>query len=299
MVEVRDLTVSYKVKGGTLNAVDGVSLAVRKGETVTVVGESGSGKTTLGMVVLRLINPTSGQVFFKGEDITRLGEGELKRFRGRMQLIPQDPYSSMNPRLRVGEIVSEPLLGREDREKVKEALNSVGLDWAVVDRYPHELSGGQRQRALIARALVSDPEFLVLDEPTSNLDVSIQAQILNLLLDLQSSRNLTYLFITHNMAVAKYVSDRVAVMYRGRLVEIGDAKEVMSNPLHPYTKALFDAVPEGDFRAKLRELEVRDEGRQKGCRYSDRCKFVRDQCRLREPDLLKVKENHEVACILY
>jgi|ECHhosMinimDraft_1075155.scaffolds.fasta_scaffold00419_2 peptide/nickel transport system ATP-binding protein len=299
MVEVRDLTVSYKVKGGTLNAVDGVSLAVRKGETVTVVGESGSGKTTLGMVVLRLINPTSGQVFFKGEDITRLGEGELKRFRGRMQLIPQDPYSSMNPRLRVGEIVSEPLLGREDREKVKEALNSVGLDWAVMERYPHELSGGQRQRALIARALVSDPEFLVLDEPTSNLDVSIQAQILNLLLDLQSSRNLTYLFITHNMAVAKYVSDRVAVMYRGRLVEIGDAKEVMSNPLHPYTKALFDAVPEGDFRAKLRELEVRDEGRQKGCRYSDRCKFVRDQCRLREPDLLKVKENHEVACILY
>lgn len=266
---------------------------------MTVVGESGSGKTTLGMVVLRLINPTSGQVFFKGEDITRLGEGELKRFRGRMQLIPQDPYSSMNPRLRVGEIVSEPLLGREDREKVKEALNSVGLDWAVMERYPHELSGGQRQRALIARALVSDPEFLVLDEPTSNLDVSIQAQILNLLLDLQSSRNLTYLFITHNMAVAKYVSDRVAVMYRGRLVEIGDAKEVMSNPLHPYTKALFDAVPEGDFRAKLRELEVRDEGRQKGCRYSDRCKFVRDQCRLREPDLLKVKENHEVACILY
>ncbi|MDG7029473.1 MAG: ABC transporter ATP-binding protein, partial [Nitrososphaerota archaeon] len=250
------LSVTYKVRTGFLGSVhrevkpvDGVSLSVKKGEVMTVIGESGSGKSTLGFALLRLVKPSAGRVVFSGQDIGELKGSELRRLRRKMQIVFQDPYSSLDPRLHVKDIVSEPLYGSgmKDRADIEErtarAMALVGLDPSAKSRYVHEFSGGQRQRIGIARAIVGDPQFVVLDEPTSNLDVSIQAQILNLLLDLQSKSGASYLFITHNMAVAQYVSDRVAVMYAGEMVERGASKDVIGDPVHPYTKDLLSCVP--------------------------------------------------------
>lgn len=240
IVEIENLRVSYKVREGKKIAIDNVTLSITKGETLAVLGESGSGKTTLGLAILKLVKVDEGKIYFKGNDITNLKEKEMREIRKLMQLVPQDPYSSMNPKLRIKDIVGEPLLANPDHviDKIRNSLEQVGLDPSITERYPHELSGGQRQRVLIARALISNPEFIVLDEPTSNLDVSIQAQILNLLLDLQIQKNLTYLFITHNISVAKYMADRIAILYHGKLVEIGKSKNVIMKPLHPYTTKL-------------------------------------------------------------
>ncbi len=226
IVEIENLRVSYKVREGKKIAIDNVTLSITKGETLAVLGESGSGKTTLGLAILKLVKVDEGKIYFKGNDITNLKEKEMSEIRKLMQLVPQDPYSSMNPKLRIKDIVGEPLLANPDHviDKIRNSLEQVGLNPSITERYPHELSGGQRQRVLIARALISNPEFIVLDEPTSNLDVSIQAQILNLLLDLQIQKNLTYLFITHNISVAKYMADRIAILYHGKLVEIGKSK---------------------------------------------------------------------------
>jgi len=302
IVKTEKLSVVYKTKKNKIYAVDNINIDIKKGQTLTIIGESGSGKTTLGMAILRLIKITSGKIFFKNIDITNMKENELRNLRRYMQLVPQDPYSSMNPKIKVKNIITGPIQGKIDMEKIEKTLESVGLDDSVLERYPHELSGGQRQRILIARALVGDPEFLVLDEPTSNLDVSIQAQILNLLLDIQRSRNLTYLFITHNMAVAKYISDRIAVMYSGKIIEIGNVKDIIENPLHPYTQELFNAIPDKNFRFRLKNIminEISNFNHIIGCKYSSRCKFAKEICNTRNPELINVKNEHYVACFLY
>ena len=256
LVDIRNLKVHFPIKGGLLGravasvkAVDGVDLQVKQGEVLGLVGESGCGKSTLGRAVLQLIKPTAGEVYFKGEEISHLSTSQIRHKRANMQMIFQDPFSSLDPRYTVGRVVAEPLENfnrgtRQERlERVKELLQVVGLNPNYVNRYPHEFSGGQRQRIGIARALALNPQFIVADEPISALDVSIQAQVLNLLLDLQNQFNLTYLFIAHNLAAIKHISNRVAVMYLGHIVELGNADEVYNNPQHPYTIALLSASP--------------------------------------------------------
>jgi oligopeptide/dipeptide ABC transporter, ATP-binding protein, C-terminal domain len=305
IVEIENLRVSYKVREGKKIAIDNVTLSITKGETLAVLGESGSGKTTLGLVILKLVKVDEGKIYFKGNDITNLKEKEMREIRKLMQLVPQDPYSSMNPKLRIKDIVGEPLLANPDHviDKIRNSLEQVGLDPSITERYPYELSGGQRQRVLIARALISNPEFIVLDEPTSNLDVSIQAQILNLLLDLQIQKNLTYLFITHNISVAKYMADRIAILYHGKLVEIGKSKNVIMKPLHPYTTKLIEAVPSNGYKAKIREFEISEiddsKNQSKGCSYFSRCPFAKDICKVKEPQLITIDNDHMVACHLY
>lgn len=310
------LSVTYAVRTGFLGStrrvikpVDGVDLSVRKGEVMTVIGESGSGKSTLGFALLRLVKPSAGRVVFSGQDIGELKGSELRRLRRKMQIVFQDPYSSLDPRLHVKDIVSEPLYGSgmKDRADIEErtarAMALVGLDPSAKSRYVHEFSGGQRQRIGIARAIVGDPQFVVLDEPTSNLDVSIQAQILNLLLDLQSKSGASYLFITHNMAVAQYVSDRVAVMYAGEMVERGASKDVIGDPMHPYTKDLLSCVPTMDISKKVADVKISGDPPSftdlpKGCRYSNRCKYAFGLCREKAPALASAG-GREVACFLY
>ncbi len=308
MVNVQNLKVSYRIKGRIKVAVDNVSLNIDKGETLGIIGESGSGKTTLGMALLKLVKIDSGKIYFKGKDITLLKEKDMKDIRRLMQLVPQDPYSSMNPRLKIKDIIVEPLLAYtksdtlEIKEKMERVIEQVGLDSSVAERYPHELSGGQRQRVLIARALIGDPEFIVLDEPTSNLDVSIQAQILNLLLDLQEKRNLSYLFITHNILVAKYMADRIGVMYNGKLIELGTTKNIINNPLHPYTKELIESVPLAGFKSRLKAynvLDVQEPIVLKGCVYANRCKLAKEICKIKPPDIINYNNGHKVACHLY
>ncbi|QXJ30989.1 ABC transporter ATP-binding protein [Saccharolobus shibatae] len=305
ILEIENLRVSYKVKEGKKIAIDNVTLSISKGETLAVLGESGSGKTTLGLAILKLVKVDKGKIYFKGNDITNLKEKEMREIRKLMQLVPQDPYSSMNPKLRIKDIVGEPLLTNPDNviNKIRNSLEQVGLDPSITERYPHELSGGQRQRVLIARALISNPEFIVLDEPTSNLDVSIQAQILNLLLDLQIQKNLTYLFITHNISVAKYMADRIAILYHGKLVEIGKSKSVIMKSLHPYTTKLIEAVPSNGYKAKIREFEISEaddsKNQSKGCIYFSRCPFAKDICKVKEPQLRTIDNDHMVACHLY
>ncbi len=302
IVNVKNLKVVYNKKK---IALDGISIHVDKGETLGVIGESGSGKTTLGLSILRLIKITEGEIHFKGLNITNWNEKQLRKIRKFMQLVPQDPYSSMNPKLKIRDIVVEPILNEKNGldEKVNKVLQQVGLDPSIKDRYPRELSGGQRQRVLIARAMIGDPEFIVLDEPTSNLDVSIQAQILNLLLDMQEQRNLSYLFITHNIQVAKYMSNRIAVLYGGKLVELGETKEVIKDPLHPYTMELLDSIPSSEFKVKLKQGYNYVEGENKvimrGCVYFNRCKFAKQICKDVKPELRQIKANHFVACHLY
>ncbi len=295
-----------------LKAVDGVSFKILKGEIFCLAGESGCGKTTTGRTILRLIEPTAGKILFNGENILEYDENRIKAFRRRAQIIFQDPYESVNPRMTIYDIVEEPLRihkigNKEERmEMVHKMLEEVELKppESFLYRFPHELSGGQRQRVAIARALILNPLFIVADEPVSMLDMSIRAEILNLMLSLKDRHNLTYLFITHDLAVAKYICDRIAIMYLGKIVELGDIEEVIDNPLHPYTRALISAVPVPDPREKIGEIPIKGEVTSpidlpKGCRFRPRCLYVKDICKKKEPELIEVSKNHYVACHLY
>ncbi len=320
LLEVENLQVFFPVTAGVIfqrkvadvKAVDNVSFQVRRGETLGLVGESGCGKSTTGKAVLQLIRPTAGKVNFEGTDLTKIKGGELRRFRRKMQMIFQDPYASLNPRMSVGSIISEPITihklanGKEKKDKVQNLLQTVGLNPYFANRFPHEFSGGQRQRIGIARALAVEPDFIVCDEPVSALDVSIQAQIINLLQDLQDQFNLTYLFIAHDLSVVRHISDRVAVMYLGHIMELTDRDSIFENPLHPYTKALLSAVPipdpalersreriilQGDVPSPLRPPS--------GCVFSTRCPIAIDECRTVIPEWRNVgtaDKEHWVWC---
>ena len=316
LVDIRNLKVHFPIKGGLLGravasvkAVDGVDLQVKQGEVLGLVGESGCGKSTLGRAVLQLIKPTAGEVYFKGEEISHLSTSQIRHKRANMQMIVQDPFSSLDPRYTVGRVVAEPLENfnrgtRQERlDRVKELLQVVGLNPNYVNRYPHEFSGGQRQRIGIARALALNPQFIVADEPISALDVSIQAQVLNLLLDLQNQFNLTYLFIAHNLAAIKHISNRVAVMYLGHIVELGNAEEVYNNPQHPYTIALLSASPLTDpdlERQRKRIILVGDVpspvNPPSGCPFNPRCWRAQAICREVAPPLEAKRPNHLAAC---
>jgi len=318
LVTVENVRVWFPIKSGIfldrhigdIKAVDDVSLEIERGETLGLVGESGCGKSTLGRAILRLYEPTAGRVLFDGQDITHLGESELRPLRRRMQMIFQDPFASLNPRHSVGRIVSEPLRvhrvasRRESGGRVRELLEVVGLPADAAGRYPHEFSGGQRQRIGLARALALNPDFIVCDEPVSALDVSIQAQIVNLLESLQRDFELTYLFIAHDLAVVRHISDRIAVMYLGKIVEVSPAEELYENPLHPYTISLLSAVPIPDpevERERETILLVGDlpspANPPPACRFHTRCPFVQEtRCRDVEPGLRKLEGGHWVAC---
>ncbi len=293
-----------------IKAVDGISFEVGKGEVLGLVGESGCGKTTTGRVILRLEEPTEGRAFFDDIDLFSLNGEELRKMRRRMQIIFQDPYASLNPRMKVGEIIAHPLKihglseGRE-KDTVLEFLEMVGLTPAedFYNSYPHQLSGGQRQRVAIARALVLHPEFIVADEPVSMLDVSVRATILDLMMKLKEKMGLTYLFITHDLATAKYVCNRVAVMYLGKIVEMGSIDRVFEEPLHPYTKALLSAIPIPDPTVKRERLVIGGEvpnpiNPPPGCRFHPRCPFATERCKQEEPQLVEVEKGHKVACHL-
>ena len=318
LLEVRNLVKHFRVGGGLfggppglIKAVDGVSFANRRGETLGLVGESGCGKTTTGRCILQLEHATSGQVIFEGREITALSEVELRPVRRRMQVIFQDPYSSLNPRMTVGQMIAEPLavhgivpdrVGRAAR--VKQLLSHAGLLPAMADRYPHELSGGQRQRVGVARALAMEPSLIICDEPVSALDVSIQAQIINLLEELQAEFGLTYLFVAHDLSVVRHISDRVAVMYLGKIVEITDRKSLYENPQHPYTKALLSAVPIPDPAVESQRERTVLGGEvpsplnpPSGCVFHPRCPIAIDDCRQVIPELREISPEHRAACI--
>ena len=324
LISIRDLKVHFDLGGGgpldkligtnpekrIVKAVDGVSLEIYKGETLGLVGESGCGKSTLGRAILRLTEPTSGQVFYRDRDLAHLSRKQLRENRRHLQIIFQDPYASLNPRMTVGQIVGEPLetfrlaKGREAEQRVQELLETVGLSKRFIKRYPHEFSGGQRQRIGIARALAVDPDFIVADEPISALDVSIQAQIMNLLEKLRREKNLTYLFISHDLRAIRHVSDRVAVMYLGKLVEVADAKTIYHEPLMPYTKALISAVPVPDPQVEATRQRIMLEGDvpspinpPSGCRFHTRCPYAIAECKEVVPQLVEIKPRHFAACI--
>ena len=319
LVEVRRLKKYFPITRGVIiqrhigdiKAVDGVSFEIYKGETLGLVGETGSGKTTVGRTMLQLYEPTDGQVVFDNTDLVNLGGGDLRRMRRRMQMIFQDPYASLNPRMTVGSIVGEPLevhgvaRGREKRERVQELLALVGLNPYFVNRYPHEFSGGQRQRIGIARALALNPDLIICDEPISSLDVSIQAQVVNLLEELQDRLDLTYLFIAHDLSMVRHISDRMAVMYLGKLVELADRDEIYLNPLHPYTQALMSAVPVPDPEVEEKRQRIILEGDlpspanpPKGCNFSTRCPVAIETCFEVEPEFVEIKPGHFCACHL-
>ena len=319
LLEVRNLVKHFRIGGGLfggrpglVRAVDGVSFAIQRGETLGLVGESGCGKTTTGRCILQLERPTSGEVRFEGRDLTTLGPAELRAVRRRIQVIFQDPYSSLNPRMTVGQIIGEPIAvhgivtgATARRDRVRDLLQRVGLSPKHDSRYPHELSGGQRQRVGIARALAVEPTLIICDEPVSALDVSIQAQIINLLEDLQSEFGLTYLFIAHDLAVVRHISDRVAVMYLGKIVEISDRKTLYDDPLHPYTRALLSAVPIPDpaLEAERERVVLRGEvpsplNPPSGCVFHPRCPIAVERCASVIPELREVKPGHWAACLL-
>jgi peptide/nickel transport system ATP-binding protein len=312
LVEITDLKKHFPVPHKqVVRAVDGVSFTINRGETLGLVGESGCGKTTVGRCILRLIEPTSGEIRFDGRGLLDLDRGEMRALRRRMQIIFQDPYSSLNPRMKVGSIISEPLeihhVGdrRERKDRVAELLRVVGLDPDYANRYPHQFSGGQRQRIGIARALALNPDFIVADEPVSALDVSVQAQVVNLMQDLQERFGLTYLFISHGLAVVKHISTRVGVMYLGKLVELAPAHEIYANPLHPYTQALLRAIPIPDPEAKRRAAQrlggdvPNPIEPPSGCRFHTRCPHMIDRCCAEEPELAEVSPGHFVSCFLH
>ena len=310
LIEVKELKKHLKVgKNAILKAVDGVSFKIYKGETLGLVGESGCGKTTCGKTVMGLYDATDGEVLFHGQDIHKLNKKEKKEFTKKAQIILQDPYSSLNPRMTVGDIIGEGLdihqivQGKEREEKIYELLETVGLNKEHASRFPHEFSGGQRQRIGIARALAIDPEFIVCDEPISALDVSIQAQVLNLLIELQKQKGLTYLFIAHDLSMVKHISDRVAVMYLGNMVEYASSDELYAQPLHPYTEALLSAIPIPDPEVEKEKKRISIEGEipspinpKPGCRFAGRCKYAKDICKCEVPAFTEIKPEHFVAC---
>ena len=318
LLEVRNLKMYFPVTSGVIfrrqvgavKAVDGIDLTIKRGETLGLVGESGCGKSTAGRAILQLHKPTSGEVFFKGQDLTKLGAGQMRSMRRDVQMIFQDPYASLNPRMTVGDIIGEPIevhglrKGRKERnERVQELLALVGLNPYFINRYPHEFSGGQRQRIGIARALAVEPDFVVCDEPVSALDVSIQAQVINLLEDLQAQLGLTYLFIAHGLSVIKHISDRVAVMYLGRIVELADAETLYRQPRHPYTQALLSAVPIPDPLVERKRQRIILEGDvpspinpPPGCRFHTRCPIAIDKCRVEDPPFVDYGGGHFAAC---
>ncbi|MEX2376031.1 MAG: dipeptide ABC transporter ATP-binding protein [Dehalococcoidia bacterium] len=317
LLDVQGLRMYFPVTAGLIiqkkvadvRAVDGLDFKIQKGETFGLVGESGCGKSTTGRALLQLHRPTAGTVNFGGTELTQLKGTALRKFRRRMQMIFQDPFSSLNPRMTVGQIVAEPMAihglskGAERRERIQYILQAVGLNPAFERRYPHEFSGGQRQRIGIGRALAVEPEFIVCDEPVSALDVSIQAQVINLLEDLQGEFGLTYLFVAHDLAVVKHISDRVAVMYLGKMMELADSNELYANPLHPYTKALLSAIPITDpeiERSRERIILTGDVPSPlrppPGCVFNTRCPIAVDECRERVPEFREIEPNHFVAC---
>jgi len=312
LLETRDLKKYFKTPRGLLHAVDGVSLTIPRGTTLGVVGESGCGKSTLGRTVLRLLEPTSGDILYNGESIVGKNAEEMREMRRKMQIIFQDPYASLNPRMNVSQLIAEPIRvchtirgEKAIDEKVQELMKTVGLAERLYKSYPHELDGGRRQRIGIARALALDPEFIVCDEPVSALDVSIQAQILNLMMDLQEERGLTYMFITHNLSVVKHISSQIAVMYLGQCVEWADVDEIFENPKHPYTQSLLAAIPVASVSERHREIEtIQGEvtspiDPKPGCRFAPRCSKATPACYEGTLTLRSVSERHSVACRLY
>jgi peptide/nickel transport system ATP-binding protein len=308
LLEVKNLKKHFKTPNGLLHAVDGVSLKIETQKTLGVVGESGCGKSTLGRTIVHLLPKTSGEIYFEGNDITNINKADLKALRPNMQMIFQDPYSSLNPRMSVFQTISEPLIINRvetDRSKltkrVFELMDIVGLSSDLANSFPHELDGGRRQRIGVARALALKPKFIVCDEPVSALDVSIQAQILNLMQDLQDELGLTYLFITHDLSVVKHISDDILVMYMGKMVEYTSSAQLFKNRLHPYTKALLAAVPIAEVGAKKERSLLKGEisspvNPKPGCRFASRCAHAKDKCRTEEPLFEAVTEGHYVAC---
>ncbi len=308
LLEIKDLKKYFPTPKGLLHAVDGISFQVERGETLGIVGESGCGKSTLGRVCLHLLDSTGGQIIFEGKDVTQVGKHELHELRRDMQMIFQDPYSSLNPRMNVSSIIGEPLLihkmcssKEEFAKRVKETMDVVGLAPRTAYLYPHELDGGRRQRIGIARAIIMDPKLIVCDEPVSALDVSIQAQILNLLQELQRERKLTYMFVTHNLSVVKHISNNIAVLYLGTMAEKASSQDLFANPLHPYTKALLSAIPIAKAGAKRERIILKGEitspiNVEDRCRFAPRCLYATELCASQNPVLEEVMPNHFVAC---
>ena len=310
LLDVKGLKKYFNTKRGLLHAVDDVTFTIEKGKTLGVVGESGCGKSTTGRAILRLHEPTGGQVFFEGQDVAKLNAAELRHKRKEMQIIFQDPFSSLNPRKTVSQTIEEPLKlhgiipNKEDRlQKVLETMETVGLAERYVNTYPHELDGGRRQRIGIARALALDPKFIVCDEPVSALDVSIQAQILNLMNEIQEQRGLTYMFITHDLSVVNHFSDDIAVMYLGKLIEKAPSEVLFNNPVHPYTQALLSAIPLPKLGARKERILLKGEitspiNPAPVCRFAQRCAYATDRCRSEEPQLKEIETGHFVSCFL-
>jgi oligopeptide transport system ATP-binding protein len=317
LLEVKNLKKHFPIQAGLLQrtvgyvkAVDDVSFYVNQGETLGIVGESGCGKSTTGRMIMRLLDPTEGSILFEGKDISKLSQSEIRPYRREIQMVFQDPYASLNPRKTVGNLLEEPYVihnlysPKERKERVQELLEIVGLNAVHYDRYPHEFSGGQRQRIGIARALTLRPKLIVADEPVSALDVSIQSQVLNLMEDLQEEFNLTYIFVAHDLSVVRHISDRVGVMYLGKLAEIGPNDEIYSNPLHPYTQSLLSAVPVPNPKVKRERIILKGDvpspsNPPKGCVFHTRCPKAMDHCKTEIPVLQEYKQGHYVSCHLY
>ena len=308
MVRVNNLKKYFQTPRGLLHAVDDVSFDIYRGETFGLVGESGCGKSTLRRAMIRLLEPTSGEVRFWGQDLVSLSASKMKEMRKRVQIVFQDPYSCLNPRLSVSELIAEPLIvnkvcgsHREMNEKIRKLMDTVGLAQRLVGAYPHELDGGRRQRIGIARSLALDPEFIVLDEPVSALDVCIQAQVLNLLHQLQKENNYTYIFISHNLSVVKHLSDRIAVMYLGKIVELTDYRTIFKKPLHPYTQALLSAIPVPKVGQQKKRIILEGDvpspvNPPSGCRFAGRCRYRQEICAAQSPELQEYEPNHFVSC---
>lgn len=308
LLEVKDLKKYFNTPRGLLHAVDGVSFTIERGKTLGIVGESGCGKSTTGRAILRLLEPTAGEILFEGKDVAKMKRRELKQLRKEMQIIFQDPYSSLDPRMTVSQLIREPIITHrlirdkaEIEKRVLELMSTVGLAERLYDAYPHELDGGRRQRIGIARALALNPKFIVCDEPVSALDVSIQAQVLNLLKELQHKLGLTYIFITHDLSVVYYFADDIAVMYLGKLVEKAPAEELFANPVHPYTQALLSAIPSPDLDNQRERILLKGEisspvNLPDECRFAKRCNYTCEDCRACDPQLIEISPNHFVAC---